>query len=1720
MAIWTSQWPGAGGGGGGGATTASAVSFNPTAGISATNVQAALAELDIEKLSYARGTVAARPASFPVNTLYVVNGDPTPANNGLASVYDTGLATWIPLAGGSGGSIATGTLASRPASPTSNSIYVVSGDTAVNNGRTYFYNSSTTTWFEVIPPTLLAGTLASRPANPGINAVYVVTGDSVVNNGRAFLFQSSTSTWIEINPPSILSGTLAARPATPTVNTLYVVNGDATATNNQRLFFYRTATSTWTELNYVQKDGDTMSGTLVLEPTTGSAIQVKDFGTGDVVFEIDPLMVHGVFYSPGAYASPGSGEITELSGGVVNVASGATNPTNPNYTTVTTPGFITVDNGSGVPPMPTLAGHLTNKKYVDDLTSSIKASGFPLDPATGYVDRTSSLISFDDATSTFDIVSASGLGFNFYVEGVIYTRVSDSITIPNVSGVHHIYFDTAGNIQSTTTFIDDIITRFCYVASVYWNATAGSHTFLGDERHGVTMDAHTHINLHKTRGALLTGDGALTNITPDQAGSVASDAQFGVAGGVLWDEDLNHNISAVASTNPIPVFYRAGTEWYEDLGTTYSFRNQPSGRVQYNQLALGNYSVAEVSNNNCVLYHIIATNDPNRPLVSLMGLDQYTNRNLARRAALTEIKGFSGLPFHEFSFLGTIIIQTSNTYTNSGKARIVSTASGDAYVDWRGMHYTALLAGLASEEYVDSKAYILNDLEDVDVVTTTPVNSHSIFYNTVTQLWENRPGVRTVNFSSPDLNGNISAAFTKVTTGTLAARPAVGTPGLIEAELYIVSADTAANNGRTFIYDADSIPPAWREINNTGGAGVSLFKVCSPFGSNVTGSGTFNSPYQTIAHAIQEAGSTGVVVCLPGTYNEVVNLTAQLNIVVVGLSSAVDSHGVSINGGFILSGTTTRVRLRDLSITGTVANPTPLVDNNSQGRNYYYNVYFGSQAGVAGTAVSFNTPNRWHEFTDCNFLGEFNTGANTGVNSAVIRLYRPRNLINLNILNNVPAGVLVSDADTLGVTAHLGSPLLISNVRSVVNFNCDCDTPNGLLYIDNASFYVAATNSYTTLTKTGTCGYRITDTTIDRANPALQGFELDTTNTHNFLRLREVEDVDLITTAPTNRQVLMYDAPNTKWIPGDASGAFTGTLAARPASYPSNTLYIVDGDATAANNGRTFIYDTVAAAWIELDTKITNRGITDLNDVDTTTTPPTLTQALTWDGTNWVPGNTSGAFTGTLAARPASYTANTLYVVSGDATAENNGRTFLYNVATTTWIELDTKITNRKLDDLIDVDLTTIPPTNRNILQYDSTASLWKPVANNAVNYTYSAIAPAFATINPGHIWIESTTMNQYIFVDDDAGNDVWISLGNANTAKQFTVQDAVLFPNPVIYENIDNAWQDLTAGIPTVDFKMRAFGSVGGLNYNVGTFSGKKVANIGVNNTAGNGVAIKVPAGYNTVWFQFFTSTAVTRETRLQWLWKSSAWSTTSFVQGTTQFNNTVNAPQNWNTFSPYGRGVKQTHFRDFSWRMCTLPDSGGGILYVNNIGTSTGGGFVTGMAYTKNPYNITQAGAFDIYTNLTNGMINTNPAHPVLALPDLVFGDWFQRINTNVSKRMAIPFVRNGKDKMIVIESYDNYWNMSIPWDGFYVNGTKIPETNIRANNDFIAAGMTLRDLNSNKNNFTYIRVPRTYIEANSVSPNWFEFTISTLGANDAWFSYSYIHTYDIPFNSDNQF
>jgi hypothetical protein len=315
--------------------------------------------------------------------------------------------------------------------------------------------------------------------------------------------------------------------------------------------------------------------------------------------------------------------------------------------------------------------------------------GYMAESMVGFLDASQVSLSINDGSRTLT-VTPTGANFTIYSGGNKFVlQGAKTTTWTTAEGLHFFYFDTAGNLQSTTTFTPDIITKFCFVSLLYWDATNSAHIYWGNERHGVYMGTSTHLYLHNTRGAQWDNGLSLLNFQADGTGSAAADAQFTSAAGVIWDEDIRYSIPAQTQ---FPIYYRSGANWRRKAADSFPLiYNGTAGytgtRIPYNLNTGGTWSLQEVAENKFALIHVLATNDIDFPVVGILGVAEYANKSDARANVGLELQGFTGLPFAEFTPLGSVIYETNSTYSNTPKARVVSVSSGVNYADLRASYF-------------------------------------------------------------------------------------------------------------------------------------------------------------------------------------------------------------------------------------------------------------------------------------------------------------------------------------------------------------------------------------------------------------------------------------------------------------------------------------------------------------------------------------------------------------------------------------------------------------------------------------------------------------------------------------------------------------------------------------------------------------------------------------------------------------------------------------------------------------------------------------------------------------------------------------------------------------------------------------------------------------------------------------------------------------------------
>ena len=384
--------------------------------------------------------------------------------------------------------------------------------------------------------------------------------------------------------------------------------------------------------------------------------------------------------------------LSETDGGLTN-----TKPTGGSF--IVTVGVVLVsDSTNGI--------IYVNPSISDTAVEITEVNGFPSSQ------RTATTLAFTDLTRTFTIAPTSS-EFYFYQNGIKYEKSSsETLVIPDEEGLYLIYYN-AGSLayvkNPTTSQIETALLNYTVVSYVYWDYDNQLHNLLLDERHGINMSNSSHSYLHFIFGTQYLSGLSLTSINPDASGSLNTSTQFGVESGLIADEDLITSTSTILSTTGIPVYYLNGinADQRRSFNSGFPILTSGTGRLAYNEKASGvTWQLTEVTNNYFALYHIFATNssESDNLIISVPGIDQYSSIVEARNAATTEILSImQNVILPEMSPIATIILETSDSFTNAVKSRIVSTSDGGDYQDWRNSQISKGITPLPHDSLTNLK---------------------------------------------------------------------------------------------------------------------------------------------------------------------------------------------------------------------------------------------------------------------------------------------------------------------------------------------------------------------------------------------------------------------------------------------------------------------------------------------------------------------------------------------------------------------------------------------------------------------------------------------------------------------------------------------------------------------------------------------------------------------------------------------------------------------------------------------------------------------------------------------------------------------------------------------------------------------------------------------------------------------------------------------------------
>lgn len=262
--------------------------------------------------------------------------------------------------------------------------------------------------------------------------------------------------------------------------------------------------------------------------------------------------------------------------------------------------------------------HAAGSVTFNDATNPLftKKSGWDRD-ARDYI-----ALSFTDGSRTLT-VTPSGT-YYYWIQGVKYSfSTPQDVIITDTEGLWYIYF-VGSTLTASQTPWDNGDDSICFVAYVYWNATANEHIFLGYELHTWVMSVATHAHFHETMGTMYHTGLALTdnaNGTLDMSPGSVHDEDNDItiidsAGSDYFEQDL--------SPIQIPIYYLDGAsadvkKVYNGTSNTYYVYQDGSGNPYWNEFTGGVWTLSSYSSNYYGCYWIIATNDIDEPIIAIMG---------------------------------------------------------------------------------------------------------------------------------------------------------------------------------------------------------------------------------------------------------------------------------------------------------------------------------------------------------------------------------------------------------------------------------------------------------------------------------------------------------------------------------------------------------------------------------------------------------------------------------------------------------------------------------------------------------------------------------------------------------------------------------------------------------------------------------------------------------------------------------------------------------------------------------------------------------------------------------------------------------------------------------------------------------------------------------------------------------------------------------------------
>ena len=324
----------------------------------------------------------------------------------------------------------------------------------------------------------------------------------------------------------------------------------------------------------------------------------------------------------------------------------------------------------------------------------------------------------------------------------------------------------------------------------------------------------------------------------------------------------------------------------------------------------------------------------------------------------------------------------------------------------------------------------------------------------------------------------------------------------------------------------------------------------SNFGSDTLGNG-WTVPYATLTTALANATGASCIKMLGGYGATGTFSQSQDNQQIEGIGC--DGSQVSnITGSFTAPSGRTRLKLKDITLTGTSANPTPYIAaSGNLGRNYFKNVTFLPYTTNPSINISAAISN-WHEFDDCDFQNLVVIGGSVGTGESYT-FRRARGAIYLSLTKNVP--VTFIDCDSVVVVSHTAGQIGIYG-RTTVNITSTATLASGAyLYLEDCTTLNPQTLAFGSITSV--CQTVLTNVTRMATSDSIANLVVPSVPVKPGAAAS-----GYYVSAISNDGTLSYTALPSNPIMGSATDSAAGTAGIVPAPPQYANNLFLKGDAT------------------------------------------------------------------------------------------------------------------------------------------------------------------------------------------------------------------------------------------------------------------------------------------------------------------------------------------------------------------------------------------------------------------------------------------------------------------------------------------------------------------------------------------------------------------------------